>query len=58
MGCRVLAIEPGPENIFTLILNVQLNKLIDQVEFAFSPLGRKNGHPALIRQGAVDPGGD
>ena len=56
-GCRVLAIEPGPENIFTLILNVQLNELIDQVHLAFSPLGRSNGQPALICQGTVDPGG-
>lgn len=57
MGCRVLAIEPGPENIFTLVLNVQLTNLVDQVHLAFSPLGRNNGHPALIRQGTVDPGG-
>lgn len=56
-GARVLAIEPGPENIFTLIRNVQLNNLSHQINLCFSPIGHRDGELVLIQQSTMEPGG-
>ena len=56
-GAQVLAIEPGPENIFALIRNVQLNHLTEQVCLCFNAVGDKDGVPTVLQQGTSDPGG-
>jgi FkbM family methyltransferase len=56
-GARVLAIEPGPENIFTLIMNVQLNDLSKTVCLYFNAIGHEDGKVVALQQGTVDPGG-
>ena len=56
-GSEVLAIEPAPENIFTLILNCQLNQLSDSIDLYFGPIGRLDGESVRVQQATIDPGG-